>query len=302
MTRTLALLVLMLLMGCGTRSPGVSTLSSTEELRTRYEKYQQLAAIQQDGTDFILTHECDSLIFTSLYRSVTGEIEIEVAEVEPGRFVRRPPQNGECYDEATGRGSDISRDMLTGLLFYVQRYERLDIAQRIWDYGSTHDWKMGRGDSRTVMTPGLVGVLARVVKNLGGPSYPERNFPQVYYPSPGYPSHLMMIQLALEGRMRGSLSSHQLEAIERVLGHSPGNPLAQALHAKYTDGDQTVATNLLLAIWPANRLPSRNDWCEEWRVQRADGDSGLFPCSDREPKTHTGGDFLFVAALILGEI
>lgn len=301
------LLATSLLLGCGlphTKAPPPREVR--EQLLEMYSTYKELVGSSRDQYGFVEFDECDSLLFSALLGSVVGGFHLEAAELEPGRFVRRPVGlYPPCYDEETGEGSDISRDMYTGLFFYLESAGRLDVLERIWTYGSENSWKMGRGDERTVATPALIGLLARIIYKLSGGSidHVERHIPQVWIPVPGYQSHLMMLQIALEGRLYGAISVDQLSALAKIIEISPTNALAHALLHKYTDGNQLVATELLLSQYPRHRLPSSEDWCEAWRVQRADLDPGLRPCPERKPgRNHSGGDFLFVVSLILGDL
>lgn len=300
--RILILMLLLVLFGCGRYHTERDTHTDTEVLREMYERYRELSRSTQDRHGFIYTHECDSLLFSALLASATrSPIEMESAELEPGRFVRRPLDYPSCYDEVEGTGSDISRDMITGVIVYSYFHDRLDLLERIWAYGEQHGWKMGRGDDRTVMSPALIGHLARVIYYLssGKVDHPERHLPQIWIPVPGYQSHLMMLQILVEGEISGGISDVQLEALRKIAKSSPRNPLPHALLHRYTDGDQTLATHLLLSIWPRDRLPTSSDWCEHWRTQNADLAERFQPCPE-EARTHSGGDFLFAAALVLG--
>lgn len=241
---------------------------------------------------------CDGLLFSSLDAVARGtEIDITAAEGEPGQWFRNPGQA--CYPQ--GSASDISRDMLLGLMVYSVHFHRLDILENLWTYGQDHNWKMGRGDDRTVLTPASIGRLARAIRYLGGADHPERLISDIPSVVPGFEGHLSLLGIMLDARTEGGVSPLDLQALRSLASQMPDNALAQALLHKYTDGDQTTATRLLLETWPADRLPTSADWCEEWRVQRADQDPGLQSCST-QAVTHTGGDLLFVASLILGEI
>jgi hypothetical protein len=194
--------------------------------------------------------------------------------------------------------------MFVGLLNYIWQFKRLDLAEGIWSYGQSTGWDMGeeradRLENRTILTPVTISLLAELIYELGGEDHGERHIPRVYSVVPGFTSHLSLLQIYLEGSMHGSIPESSLETLRAIRdAGAAGNPLVHALVHRYTDGDQQVATELLLTGWPADRLPTSNDWCEHWRVQRADGDKSLQPCS--EGHTHSGGDFLLVAALILG--
>jgi hypothetical protein len=194
--------------------------------------------------------------------------------------------------------------MFVGLFTYIWTFHRRDLAEGIWDYGSQHGWKMGEErldlDNRTILSPSMIGLLAEMIWRMGGADHAERLIPAVFNTDPGFTSHLTLLHIRLLGEMRNSLTDYELSTLRAISKHMASNPLVHAILHKYTDGDQSVATNLLLNTWPVERLPTSSDWCEHWRTQRSDGDTGFNSCSE-QGHTHSGGDFLFTAALILGK-
>lgn len=284
--------------GCG---PGHhSTLASSSTVATLTPLralYRTLSAEMVDSDGFITPLDCDSLLFSSLLAVGRDQaIDLQAAELSPGQWYRNPDKQG-C-------DSSTSRDMLTGLIVYFYHFKRLDLANELYDYGSSNDWNVGTGSSvnngfKTIMTPGLIALLSEVIYSLGGSNHPERNLPNVYSTTPGYESHLTMLAIGLLGEMR-SLSSSELLVLKTIATLNPLNALAQALYHKFSDGDQTVALQLIANRWPQNRLPTTADWCEPWATQRGDGDTGIItPCSPPLTK-HTGGDLLYVIHVILG--
>lgn len=286
------------LVGCGTIPPAKRIESPPRvTLESQHAFYK---SIVQRGWDHwtVDPDECDALLFMSLTHVGLADTEapIEEAELEPGRFARRPDVE-QC-------STTISRDMLTGLFLYIQHYRRLDMAERIWEYGQNHNWIMGtsktvEGMAAVYLSPNMIGWLARIIYYLGSVDHPERKLPALYFDTPGYANHLNMLQIWGEAQLAGGIGRLELSLLEKIITASPKNALAQALYHKYTDGDQRVATGMLLSTYPADRLPTRGDWCEEWRPQRADGDSGFQSCTPPE-RQHSGGDFLFVSSIVLG--
>lgn len=289
------LLMLSFLCGCGSqdRSELKETHTPTEELEARYFLYKQLAPRGWD-----VSGGCDALLLVSLHQVGLGEMgPVTEAQSEPGRWHRLPGP-----DYARSCSADISRDMFIGLFTWIWQNKRLDLAEQIWDYGVRNNWKMGDErkdlDNRTVFLPGTIAVLADLIHGLGGQDHPERRIPRVYNTAPGFVSHLTLVQLHLRGLIYEGLSEYELDTLKTIRTHMSLNPLVHAIIHRYTDGDQTEATRLLLEIWPADRLPSEADWHEAWRLQRSDGDSGLLPGSGSTP--HSGGDFLFPASIVMG--
>jgi len=297
-----------ILFGCGkpgTKYPDQVTLTPTEELAARYDLYKQIAP-----KGWAVSKECDALLFTSLQRIGTIDASEEGGAIEqamgsPGQWFRLPS----LVEDRTVCSSDISRDMFMGLLSYIYEFKRLDLAEQIWEYGEKNSWKMGEErkeglQNRVQFMPSTIGLLAQIMYALGGEDHAERYYSQIesYSTQPGYVSHLTLLHIRLVGKINGEISEGELEVLSKILKHMQQNPLAHALYHKYTDGDQTEATRLLLSIWPKDRLPTGADWHEEWRTQRSDGDSGLLPSNTKQDTVHSGGDFLFAAAIILGYI
>lgn len=301
MYRLLLLLFALLcspLTACGRkRSPARETHTSLQELVAKRAYYRQLAPHNWD-----VSSECDALLFVALTQVGLGEQgDVGAAESEPGKWNRK--QGPEFADECS---SDISRDMFAGLFTWIWEFKRLDVAQALWNYGVQNNWKMGEERNfeehfdRVYFRPGTVGMLAELIYSLGGENHWERSLLTVTPQStePGFQSHLTMLTLYLLGEMHGGLTGGELDDLQKIRDLSPNNALAQALYHRYTDGDQSVATKLLLDVWPADRLPTGKDWKEAWRTQRADGDTGLQPGDSDE--VHSGGDLLFVCRVIFG--
>lgn len=295
MNKLLVILLTWSLLACGSRSSEISTSTDLSSLHAKFNYYHSHAPRGWESSE-----GCDSLLFVSLLHVGLGEPgPIDEAETMPGRWFRLPGS------DAKACSSDISRDMFMGLFLYIWQFQRLDLAESIWTYGDTHGWVMGEErkppDNRTVLSPVMIGLLAHVIHGLGGADHPQRHIPPVYSTSPGYVSHLSLLAILLRGQINGSLSQYELGTLTQIRTHMSLNPLVHALLHKYTDGDQAEATRLLLEIWPSSRLPNTSDWSEAWRLQRSDGDTGLrTPPQSSSFQSHSGGDFLFVTAFLLG--
>jgi hypothetical protein len=98
-----------------------------------------------------------------------------------------------------------------------------------------------------------------------------------------------MLHIYLNWRIRGNLLTTEALTLRLILEHSPRNALALAL-AGWTD----EARMELELQWPVNRLPTKHDWTEEWRTQRADNDVGIVWGESGNITPHSGGDLLFV--------
>ncbi len=299
LTLTLGLLI----QGCG--RPGESDPKSTghsdDQRAAVVEKvklYLSLGQSIQDADGFIDYEHCDSLLFSGLYGVGGGSMNIAAARDPEGRWYRRSLNQPSCYPE--GSKSSISRDMFMGLLWYMWEYRRLDLAEDLFAYGESHDWVMGEGDiSRIYFTPGLQATLAEMITKMGGKDRPAyRAIPQSYSKNTGFASHLDALHILLRGELVGSIDAKALEILQYNYARVPQNALfSYALH-RYSDGNQADTYTSLLneAWWPADRLPTSQDRCEGWLTQRDPG-ADWQPCDG--DKTHSGGDLLFVARLLL---
>lgn len=244
--------------------------------------YEQLAP-----RGWILTDKCDSLLFSCL-QAVALEEQFDIdAAFFNGLWHRRPAKYGKC-------SSTISRDMFLGLFAYCLHFGRLDILDKLWKSAWSRGWKMGietkKWNNRVYMTPTMMVLLYQLRRYLrtGSINWVLDQIPVPRATSPGYVSHLSMLQIYLNLRMRGKLVTHERSQLTKMLKHSSQNPLIHALL-----GNKLNALVLLDKYWPKDRLPTTREWSEEWRTQRHDQDTGLLPAPGKK-HTHTGGDLLFV--------
>lgn len=295
------LLLFLSLLGCGPKTDAKSTTHSVEEreaVAAKASLYLSLGSTVQDSDGFVMSEACDSLLFSGLYGAAGGVVSIDAARDEKGAWHRRPLALGECFGD--GSKSTISRDMFLGLLWYILEYQRLDLAEELFAYGLEHDWVMGEGDvSRIYFTPGLQATLAELIYKLGGKDRPAyRAIPQSYPFNTGFAAHLDVLHILLRAELTGSVEKKGKEVLKYNALRSPRNALFSYAWHRYSDGDQSSTYALLLdeTLWPADRLPTAKDRCEGWITQRDEG-SDWEPCE--EDVTHSGGDFLFVARLLL---
>lgn len=281
------LFIILLLASCQKHEPKKSTQVNPDVV-AKAELYKSLHKgwAHQGG--------CDSLGFTSLCKlsGGCGEAVISDAEGEPGRWYRNPGKR--CYDDGNSK-SDISKDMF--IMLWPHLYLKGDKAalQRIWAYGKNNNWIMGRGYiSRTFLTPPLVLVLNEMITSSVTIETEDKQN------KAGFEKHLDLIAIFTRGIMRGGISEGDYETLRIYSEESPNNALTKALYHKYKDGDQSETIAILNneKLFPADRLPSAKDRCEEYLWQRDPG-SDWEPCDS--DKIHDGVDFLF-AAFVAGQI
>lgn len=273
-------------------------------LESKYYRYVELLKTVQDNNGFIDTHECDSLLFTSLVGSLPEvRVNIDAAFDSLSGLWHRRPIDFPCYPE--GSGSTISRDMLLGLCFYAYHKGRLDILEQIIQRALTNALVMGEGDKwRTIMSPGLLATYCWASYRLGGPKRSWLGWIPcgVSKYTAGYRAHLTVLHLLLRGKLTHSISKSHLKILKYHAERQPYNPLFL-----YAAGRTGEAEQILLRedLWPSDKLPTSLNRRSSWVIERDYGPSWLPVPQTQEQadlRNFSGGDFLFVAGLLLGKI
>lgn len=307
---------------------------------TKFQAYIKLIKGVQDKDGFIESETCDALLFSALVGCVQGvDVNIDAAAAfggpQDGLWLRRPFTCGTCLSDGWSRtlwqrikgcaaavlsmrrvdtptlqalfsqgNSTISRDMLTGLAWYAWCNKRLDIAEGVVRRALKQWGRVGNGDpSKTNIMPGLLATYAWISYKLGGPSRPWLRWIPADFGSKvtGYQAHLQVLHLLLRARLAKEPLAKYAKILNYQAKREPNNALFQyaAMHA----GAAPNSPLWLLSNekwWPEDRLPTTNDRSEQWLFQRDYG-------PDWEPLlnwnlTHSGGDFLFLYALMSGQL
>lgn len=297
------LILALLLVACGKKHAVVKYEGDVAQLRVKRDHYIALSNAQGRPDGFV--RGCDGLLFTGLGAAGGLTANIQQAEVEPGHWLRRPISHGPCYFfdnwDIFVQSSEISRDMILGLLEYAIKKQDWDIGARIVAYAKRHGNTLGEGaTSRTSVTPQLYGTLYEMVYKNGGENNPTRFIPLALPKDlEGYEAHLLILHILLRYQLTG-ITDGMSDTVEVYANAHPQNAFFQAVKGLKT-GSQEEALALLMdgAVFPADRLPGSDEYCEPYRWQR-DGGADWQPCP-LEAKIHSGADFIFVASLILGE-
>ena len=239
---------------------------------------------------WVLTDECDSLLFSCLDAVGRGQpFDICQARVGKGLWLRRPAGCGPC-------SSTTSRDMQMGLLVYFLHFKRADLLRELADRCMHSFGKMGTEtkpwENRVYYTPGLFVLLLACyfyVSNRPKLAKALTYIPQVYSVAPGYTSHLTLLHIYLNRRIRGKLVGLEYRALWEIEKHMQSSPLVHALL-----GRGSLALQKLEARWPGGLPAPKTAWSEPWVLQRSDGDPGLKPDLGANPLSYHGdGDYLF---------
>lgn len=278
----LLLSIIWMIAACGTQPrrtpPHPGGNSQVTALQEKSNLYVSLLPERLGPSGFLFTEVCDSLLFSGLLASAAPElgIDISAARNTAGQWFRRPVSMPECYTEfqegRRGSRSTISRDMFTGLFWWLYTQKQAGLAENTLQYARDHDYVMGQGDpSRISLMPNLTRQLANIVSSLTGQSQDEDNLPVTYATElTGYELHILTWQILLDARIHGGITDRQLEVLADAVTRYPANPLYQAAYHKYTDGNQSEAIRLLLDTghWPADRLPhSETEHRSAWPLE-----------------------------------
>jgi hypothetical protein len=266
-------------------------------------KYKFYISEQHKVTDkygFILSDECDSLLFTGLIGSIPEvEVYIDAAfDKKSGMWHRRPVEKP-CYDcknnKPMGSKSSISRDMLLGLAYYCYFNKRLDISEQIIKHALTHFGFMGKGAlSRINIMPSLLGTFVWISYKLGGPSRPLlRAIPTLASKDVGdYQAHLAVLHALLRDKITGTTSKSHQKVYSTQANRNPENGLFQYA-AGNIDKVYTILNNK--NYFPEDRLPNRLDRSSPHLWER---DYGKDYLPGDYSKNYPAADYLFLYWLV----
>mgnify|MGYP001615603093 CR=1 FL=1 len=227
-------------------------------------------------------------------------INIDAAKDENGAWYRRPGHD--CGPAFNNSRSTISRDMVVGLLWHMWRNKDVKGATALLkDLKARTYWLRGEGTAgELLMTPALVNTLAEMVFRMGGTSYDtERAFPAILDDSgEGFIAHLTVLHLLLRGEILGGLFESDIKTLKSYMDKSPQNPLFVGAYHKYSDGNQSAMIDMLMdnSEWPNNSLPTTENHCSNWPVQRVYDEKNWGACSPT--KEHTGAELVVIYSLI----
>jgi len=283
-------------------------LELKQKLQDKLDLYKKLIIKHQDSHGFIFSDKCDSLLFSSLISTTGIPVDIEAAKDDLGFYHRRSREHPECYPDSSK--SSFSRDMLTGLLWHFWHNNSHANSYSFYDTMKKHNYVMGLGDpARLIMMPSLEATLAQICKIQGKSNWTAhwlacRQIQAWPKNLTGYEAHLLILHSLLSGKVLGHVDNSILNAYKTYASKNPNNALHQFAYKLYTDGDLSNVAQLLLneQWWPNNRLPTKKDRQGEWLVADDDDHVNWLPGSEDLEKEHPGGDFIFVAWLVLSSL
>lgn len=277
-----------------------------DALRAKAELYRTA-----QGDEYGYVHDkCDSILFTSLCKIAGGctraDIYASESKTEPGRWYRSPSQD--CFDLGQSR-SDFSRDMMIGLTAYLYSQRDLAAVDRILAHGAANNYVMGRYDGNDMLIGraqwvSLIPYVKRIRAAIAREPIPEEPETRSIVPiNTGFRAHLDVLKIWMDGKVRGSIDSLQLETLRRQVDRQPRNALYLSILSLY-DGEAYArrAVDILLdeTLFPSTAFPSESGRCTEYLWQRDDG-ADWQGCSKGQSK-HSGTDFLFALKILEGTL
>jgi hypothetical protein len=240
-----------------------------------------------------------------------GDVDLSVFESkdEPGRWYRSPKHD--CFIPPSidnGANADTSKDMMIGTLTYLWYSKDINAVNRYIDYGVDHSWVLGEAinevelATKCVMTPNLISLLYDIQEDLEGGEL-RATTTESFGVNTGFLAHLDVVHILLSGAVRGGITDGELKTLKTQANREPRNALFQAAYHAYTDGDQSIATELLLdeAHFPASTLPNNHaQHCTEYLYQRDDKPKDWEPCPNEKFEEFSGTDLVFAASIIDG--
>jgi len=301
-----SILLSLLLVSCATSGERPDPVLSAEQalLEEKANRYINLIHSEghQDGNGFILTDKCDALIFSGLYgAAVPGSVDILAARDDTGAWHRRP--GFDCSPSIGNSRSTVSRDMILGLFWHLWKNKRLVVAIELMDDLKRNGYKLrGQGTlGELLLNPSMIGTLAHIILKLGGPRYSfELALPAVFSKHEGFKAHLTVWHILLRASLLNKMPSKHLDILKFNHDRNPQNPLFQAAYHKWKDGNQIEAINGLLntSLWPDSSLPTSDNYCAEWVVQRDFEPKDWGPCPEKA-RHHTGAELVAIYYLII---
>ena len=300
------LLLACLLASCG-KHTAQETSSPVEELRAKRDAALSHYTEAMDGSGFVGGH-CDGLLFSSLGAVGGYPVDIVKAEYEPGRWERHPDRD--CYPAQSA--SRLSKDMALGMISWAYLTGHLDVVQRFYDTAKADHWFVCDAESTEVLLSRCllsINLIRLMQKMLGinvfvddwglfpGPFDPKAESAGLL--QEGFEAHLLMWRLFVTAKVDGKVDDGDLKTMQSYCETKPRNALFCAISHKFSDGDQSQATAILMdeTLFPAGRLPTSSDRCEPYLWQREQGDDWQ-PCPD-EKKVHDNVDFLIAAWVVI---
>jgi hypothetical protein len=285
------LLLIVLLVSCGAHKPHAA---STITLQEKGDFYAGKTLEKARLSGFVHS-KCDDLLFNCL--GYFSGVVLDYSEYERGDGRVYRDRDHSCFDLGLS-GSDFSQDTMKGWELCLIKGKDLDRTNRTIKYLEDNYYIMGGGDiSRTFMSPSQMKQLyaVRDYVSTGKPTSlaARDDSADGVFVKTGFEAHLQVLGIYIDSIVYGSVSDMDLSILKSQAERQPRNALFQAMYHRFTDGDQSAATGILMDtnLFPNDRMPNEKDRSEDYLWQR-DDDQRDWGAGDGEAE-HFGVDFLF---------
>ncbi len=250
--------------------------------------------------------KCDGLLFNSLWSIGGADIDILAARDASLKWHRHPAMN--CYTNRESK-SEISRDMLLGLLLWSIFNRRSDVISDLIRFGEGCEWVMGEGDlSRTYLTASLRSTIYHAAWLLYGQNSLIRFLPKDWaWPlpfslvtnQPGYKRHLQCLHILALSLMREP-HKRDVAVMKHHAEHEPLNALYQAIYNFVSGQSQDSAIALLMNefYFPDDRLPSNRNYRGDYLYQHDQTSLNWAADYYTVYREHAAIEWLFAAKII----
>lgn len=232
--RFLALLFLVSSCGYGDVVEPKPEMNPDEQMRTLY--YERLEQANNWG-GWPSEDDCDGLVWAGVAAASGVKLDLSRA-FHSGQINRRP--DVPCYpDDNNNDGrpdsrSTISNDGLVALMLGSYLSGNGEILKRMASIGEANNWVYGKpwpsGIAEVYLKPWFQGLLGRL--NGGKTSYSKIPL-TLQYSSEDYPAHIQTLAMIAESKVKGGLSSSNIELLKRYHHREPGDYLIRSVYGQY---------------------------------------------------------------------
>lgn len=263
----------------------------SQQIADRWSLYHDLVHRSPYIDAFQTVYPGDSALFSCLgYAANVLKFDPEIF-LKGGKIIRHPEVSPQ-----TNR-TPVSKDMMEGFFWCIAAGKRLDLAERVIEYGKAntvmfHTVEMGWSFCNTkdfedykinqetwigtcVMTPGMIGDLYRMAIKLGYQcdetcEYYKGHDIELSYFNQSFSRHLAVIRILRNGLLHGKIEQDAYNVLKKAVEENPRNALYQAAFAKFTGGDMSAAYDALMdaELFPHDRLPDQSNYKADYLFQR----------------------------------
>jgi hypothetical protein len=293
-------ITLAFLAGCGKEEKPKAPDVDLSVLLPKFHDYKLWNDALLAGEQGWTGDDCDATMKTSLLATLT-DADPTLAVHAPGAWWRRRVSKGNCFPSESA--SESSRDMAVAEADWMALKKRSDLARDMMDYIDAHHGTLGAGDIfRTEAGAPLYATLCKIA----GRKLPlQCDIPVTVGGEADGPARQVAAWhlLARADATNDTIGSGYNDWISARAREQPQNLLFQLLAAQYVTGHWQSFVDAALdeRYYPRLHLPTSNEVCDDWPLQRDMGKDWQ-PCpqdAGHPFKQYSGSDWLTVVGRAL---